>query len=269
MPIFQSERGHLHYEELGCGQPVLLIHGFTNYGLAWAPQLAVLVHAGYRVILPDLHGHGASAPAKSLCTVADLAADMVGLLDHLAVDCAALCGLSLGGMVALQLTLEWPDRVAAAVVANSRSSFVGPEMRAMVDGWTALLLQEDGARKRLRATWPMLVNEPFQNSPTGNAVFEAWARVLEHVPGSSLCHVARGMNRFDLRRGLGSVRAPVLVISGEHDRLFSPDHGRDISSEIAGSKFAVISGAGHLSNLDSPDEFNQLLLTFLAYHWRA
>ena len=165
----------------GSGRPVLLIHGFTNYGLAWAPQLAVLVHAGYRVILPDLHGHGASAPATSLCTVADLAADMVGLLDHLAIDCAALCGLSLGGMVALQLSLERPDRVTAAIVANSRSSFVGPEMRAMVDGWTALLLQEDGARKRLRTTWPMLVNEPFRNSPTGNAVFEAWARVLAHV----------------------------------------------------------------------------------------
>ena len=155
MRIFQSERGHLHYEELGCGQPVLLIHGFTNYGLAWAPQLAVLVHAGYRVILPDLHGHGASAPATSLCTVADLAADMVGLLDHLAVDCAALCGLSLGGMVALQLALEWPDRVAAAVVANSRSSFVGPEMRAMVDGWTALLLQEDGAGQGVGGAWAM------------------------------------------------------------------------------------------------------------------
>src|SRR5262249_17864333 len=88
MPIFQSERGRLHYEELGAGRPVLLIHGFTNYGLAWAPQLAALVHAGYRVILPDLHGHGASAPATSLCTVADLAADMVRLLDPPPVGCA-------------------------------------------------------------------------------------------------------------------------------------------------------------------------------------
>jgi 3-oxoadipate enol-lactonase len=236
----------------------LLIHGFTNYGLAWAPQLAALVHAGYRVILPDLHGHGASAPATSLYTIADLAADMVALLDHLGVGSAALCGLSLGGMVALQLTVERPDRAAATVVANSRSSFVGTEIKAMVDGWIALLLQDDGPLKRLRATWPMLVNERFRNSPPGNAVFEAWARVLTHVPGSSLCHVARGMNRFDLRGSLGGIRAPVLVISGEHDRLFSPDHGRDIRSEIAGSKFAVISGAGHLSNLDSPDQFNRL-----------
>ncbi len=267
MPIFQSERGRLHYEELGTGRPILLIHGFTNYGLAWAPQLAPLVYAGYRVIVPDLHGHGSSAPAKSLCTVADLAADMVALLDHLAVGSAALCGLSLGGMVALQLTLEQPDRVVAAVVANSRSSFVGPEIKAMVDGWIALLLQEDGARKRLHITWPMLVNEGFRNSPTGNAVFESWARVLAQVPGASLCHVARGMNRFDLSGSLGGIRAPVLVTSGEHDRLFSPDHSRDISSEIHGSKFAVILGAGHLSNLDSPDQFNRSLLTFLAENW--
>ena len=54
------------------GRPILLIHGFTNYGLSWAPQLAALVHSGYRVILPDLHGHGASSPATALCTVSDL-----------------------------------------------------------------------------------------------------------------------------------------------------------------------------------------------------
>jgi 3-oxoadipate enol-lactonase len=269
MPLFQSQRGHLHYEQLGTGRPVLLIHGFTNYALAWAPQLAVLVHAGYRVILPDLHGHGASAPATALCTVADLATDMVALLDHLAIDNAAVCGLSLGGMVALQLALERPDRIAAAVVANSRSAFVGPEMTAMVDGWAGLLLQPDGPLKRLHATWPMLANEPFRSSATGSAVFDAWARVLARVPGSSLCHVARGMNQFDLRGRLHGIRAPVLVLSGEHDRLFSPDHGRDINNEIAASRHIVISGAGHLSNLDSPDQFNRLVLAFLADHWSA
>ena len=116
MPIFQSDRGRLHYEELGAGRPILLIHGFTNYGLAWAPQLAALVHAGYRVILPDLHGHGASAPATSLCTVADLAADMVALLDtspSAAQRCAAslsagwsLSSLPLNGRTA-SLPLSW------------------------------------------------------------------------------------------------------------------------------------------------------------------
>jgi 3-oxoadipate enol-lactonase len=267
MPMFQSRRGSLHYEELGTGRPILLIHGFTNYGLAWAPQLAPLVHAGYRVILPDLHGHGASAPATALCTVSDLAADIVELLDHLGVSSAAFCGLSLGGMVALELAIDRPDRVAAAVVANSRPSLVGPEMAAMVDGWTALLLEEDGPVRRLRVTWPMLANEPFRNSASGRAVFEAWARVLANVSGSSLCHVARGMHHFDQRTRLSAIGAPVLVISGEQDRIFSPEYGQVISSEIAGSRHELLLTAGHLSNLDSPDQFNRLLLAFLADHW--
>jgi hypothetical protein len=73
MGIFQLGHHHLHYEDIGQGRPIWLIHCFTN---SWAPQLAALVHSGYRAILPDLYGHGASAPATALCTMSDHAADM-------------------------------------------------------------------------------------------------------------------------------------------------------------------------------------------------
>jgi 3-oxoadipate enol-lactonase len=140
MGIFQASRHRLHYEDLGAGRPVVLIHGFTNYGLSWTPQLAALVHAGYRVILPDLRGHGASAPASALCTVTDLGGDLIELLGHLDIRSAALCGLSLGGMIGLQMAVDQPERVAALVVANSRRSFSDPEATALVDGWSGLLL---------------------------------------------------------------------------------------------------------------------------------
>ena len=144
------------------------------------------------------------------------------------------------------------------------ASFSDPEAIALVDGWTGLFAQPDGPRKRLRATWPVLVNEPFRESAAGRAAFEAWDRVTAVVEGSSLSFVARGMNQFDLRERLGEIRAPVLVISGEHDRLFSVEHGQEIVRGIAGSSSATILGAGHLSNLDTPDQFNRLLLGFLA-----
>jgi 3-oxoadipate enol-lactonase len=264
MAIFQAGRYRLHYEDVGSGRPIVLIHGFTNYGLSWTPQLAGLVHAGYRVILPDLRGHGASTPATALCTVPDLAGDLIELLDHLNLSSAALCGLSLGGMIGLQLAIDHPDGVAALVVANTRPSFSDPEAIALVDGWTSLFLQPDGPRKRLHATWPMLANEPFRESAAGRAAFEAWTGVTAAVAGSSLAFVARGMNQFDLRKRLGQIRAPVLVISGERDRLFSVEHGREIAQGIAGASFATIPGAGHLSNQDTPDQFNRLLLGFLA-----
>jgi 3-oxoadipate enol-lactonase len=267
MAIFESRRGGLHYELFGAGRPIVLIHGFTNFGLSWSPQLSALVHAGYRVILPDLHGHGASQPATALCTVEDLAADMLALLDHLGAGPTVLCGLSLGGMVAQQMAIDRPDRVAAIIVANSRSSFSAPEDTAIVDNWIVLLRQDNGPLERLRTTWPILVNERFRESSSGRAVFDAWARVLAAVPGSSFCHVAQGMTRFDVRGRLATIRVPALLIGGEHDRLFSPDHTREIGNEMAGSTCAVISGAGHLSNLDSSDQFNRLLLDFLASHF--
>jgi 3-oxoadipate enol-lactonase len=220
MGFFRSGRRRLHYEDLGAGPPVVLLHGFTNYGLSWAPQLAAVVHAGYRAILPDLRGHGASAPATELCTVTDLALDIMELLDHLGTGPVVVCGLSLGGMVAMQMALDKPDRIAALVIANSRSSFTDPEMTAMVDTWTGLLLQEDGPLKRLHATWPTLVNASFRESACGHAAFNAWARVLATVEGASLCYVAKGMTEFDLRPRLATIRAPSLIISGEFDRLF-------------------------------------------------
>jgi 3-oxoadipate enol-lactonase len=170
MGIFQLGHHHLHYEDIGQGRPIWLIHCFTN---SWAPQLAALVHSGYRAILPDLYGHGASAPATALCTMSDHAADMFGLLDHVGAGPVALCGLSLGGMVALQMVLDQPDRVAGITVANSQSSFTGPEVMAMVRAWVALFQQEGGPLKRLHATWPTLVNEEFRKSAPGRAAFDA------------------------------------------------------------------------------------------------
>lgn len=139
MGIFQIGRFRLHYEDLGSGRPIVMIHGFTNYGLSWTPQLAALVHSGYRVIVPDLRGHGASTGATALCTVADFANDLIELLDQLDINSAALCGLSLGGMIGLQLAIEQPDRVAALVVANSRASFPTPKRsRLSTDGRACL-----------------------------------------------------------------------------------------------------------------------------------
>ncbi len=263
MPIFHAGRGHMQYETLGSGRPVVLIHGFTNYGLAWAPQLAPLVHGGCRVIVPDLHGHGGSAAATALCTVADFAADLAALLDHLGTAPAVLCGLSLGGMVAQQLALDRPEQVAGLLIANSRASFSGPAMEALVEDWVALFRQDDGPVRRLQATWPHLVNAAFRDSSAGRAAFDAWQRVLTPLPGASLCHVAQGMTRFDLRGRLGAIRVPTLVVSGEHDRLFTPDQAREIAAGIAGAGVEVIPGAGHISSMDSADRFNRLLMMFL------
>lgn len=263
MAFIYSHRGRLHYESIGEGKPIVLIHGFTNFGLSWAQQVPLLVHSGYRVILPDLYGHGLSQPAEQVTTVSDLAEGILALLDHLSVERTVICGLSLGGMVAQQLAIDWPARVEALIIANSRATFAEPALIEAVAGWIKLFEQPDGPRKRLQSTWANMLNESFRQSAAGRATFAAWSQALSEVPGSSLANVARGMNLFDVRHRLGSVRAPALVISGGHDKLFTPEQSREIAEGIPGAEFQLIPDAAHISSLDSPDQFNALLLGFL------
>lgn len=264
MGFFQSRGQRLHYEIHGDGAPVLLIHGFTNHGLAWAPQLSSLIYSGRRAIVPDLAGHGLSQPATTVTSVANLAGDMIALLDHLGIERAVACGLSLGGMVAQQMAVDHAERVSAIIVADSRPSADTPEQVRMVESWVELFERPDGPRRRLESTWPLLVNEAFRTSASGKATFAAWQMVLSRIPGASLSNVARGMRLFNVEKHLPGLRLPTLVIAGEEDRLIPSAASRLTADLVPGARFAVIPGGGHISSLDSPAEFNQLLLGFLA-----
>ena len=262
MPFHVSRGIPLHYEVAGGGPPVLLVHGFTNYGMVWATQAAALVHSGYRVLMPDLAGHGSSGVAEGVTPVADLARDMVALLDELGIERVAVCGLSLGGMVAQQMAVDHAGRVSAMLVANSRAENAG--MRDAVEGWIAEFEGAGGPLARLETTWPMLVNVRFRSSPTGEATLALWRLVLSKVAGRSLANVARGMNAFDVVATLPHVRLPTLVVSGSEDKLIPLHLSRRPAELVPGASFEIIAGGGHISSLDSAAAFNRLLLDFLA-----
>jgi 3-oxoadipate enol-lactonase len=264
MPFYQSRGIKLHYEVIGSGPAILMIHGFTNHGMVWAEQIADLLHAGYRVVMPDLAGHGLSQVADRKTTVDELAQDMISLLDHLAIDSAVVCGLSLGGMVAQYLAADHSARVDALIVANSCVDSTAPDVVAANESWIEMFERPNGPLLRMQAVWPQMLNERYRASPTGLAFLASWKRINGKIPGSSFANVARGLQQFKSVDHLKRVRARSLVIGGEFDRLFPPVVCQEIAILIADAKFAVISGAGHLSSLDSPMEFNELLLGFLA-----
>lgn len=264
MPHFERDGRRLHYEVLGRGDPVMLIHGFTNAGWSWMNQVAALVFAGYSVILPDLRGHGLSDPATDVTTVDDLTRDVIGLLDHLAIKRVSVCGLSLGGMIALTLALEQPQRVERLVVANSRAAFNDPATAKLVAGWVETFCQPGGPLKRFQATWPVMLNAQYRESSVGRATYATWCRLAERHSGSSLANVALGMRAFDVAGRLQGIGHPTLVITGEEDKLFPPAVAREVSDGMANAQFTIIPGAAHISSLDSAEAFNARLLTFLA-----
>jgi 3-oxoadipate enol-lactonase len=263
MPFFQSRGRKLHYETAGSGLPVLMIHGFTNHGMVWAEQIADLIHAGYRVIMPDLAGHGLSQAAEQTTTVEDLTLDMVNLLDHLGIDRTSICGLSLGGMVGQYLAADHPARVNALIVANSCVDSTAPDVVAAIQSWIEMFEKPNGPLLRMQAVWPQMLNERYRASPTAEAFLASWKHINGKIPGSSFANVARGLQQFKSVDRLENVSARTLVISSEFDRLFPPAMCQQVATLIAGARFTVIGGAGHLSSLDSPREFNERVLRFL------
>src|ERR1700761_8574706 len=177
MAYFESRGLKLHYETVGSGPAILLIHGFTNHGMVWAEQITDLVHAGFRVVLPDLAGHGLSQPAERETSVDELTQDMLKLLDHLSIDKAIVCGLSLGGRIAQYLAIDYPERLTAIIVANSCVDNSDPSVAATRNSWIEMFEKPNGPLLRLQMVWPQMLNERYRASPTAAAVLANWTRI--------------------------------------------------------------------------------------------
>lgn len=264
MPFFESRGQKLHYEVLGEGRPLVFLHGVTNYGMVWTPQLSRFLYEGYRIIIPDLAGHGMSQPAKAKTTVPELAVDLAALLDTVNERRAVICGLSLGGMVVQQFACDYPGRVTALIIANSRPNANTPEQIRAVEGWVEILSQPNGPQRRLETMWPRLVSAQFRRTESGHQTFREWHRVAASLSGGSLINVARGFTEFDAREHLPRLKVPSLVIAGELDEIIPAEVSRQSADLIDQAQFSIISGAGHISNVDSAETFTLLCTGFLA-----
>ncbi|WAH35917.1 alpha/beta fold hydrolase [Alicyclobacillus dauci] len=263
MPYFCSDEHIIHYETIGSGKPILLIHGFTNHGFAWFPQISDLVYEGYQVILPDLPGHGMSKPCDRTVTVSGMANLIIQLLGSLHIERTSVCGLSLGGMIVQTLLINHAIHIERAVIANSSSNFTSEQARVNVEGWIQTLIQPNGPERRLENTWTKLVRPSFRDTALGRSVYAAWMNVNRRVDGQALARVANGMKQFDSRTRLPEVTVPTLVIGGRYDELIPAAEAEFIHKQIPNSELVVIEEAGHLSNLDAADQFNLALLSFL------
>jgi 3-oxoadipate enol-lactonase len=217
-----------------------------------------------QAILLDFAGHGASDSPSEPTSVEDLARHALALLDHLDVARAWVCGLSLGGMVAQRMLIDFPRRMLGALVAGAGSTMRMRQVDAIIAGWIDIWRSEDGPVRRLDATWPNLVTPAYSVSPQGRAFYEAWRRVLASLSPDGLIAIASTLSRFDVTRQLASVRVPVLAVGGEHDQLAPPDQVRRIAELVPGGRYELIEAAAHLVNLERPEIFNRLLLELVA-----
>jgi 3-oxoadipate enol-lactonase len=242
----------------GSGPAVVLAHAIGCDHRMWddlRPRLA----ADYRVIAFDARGHGRTAASPRPYSLADLADDVAAALDSVDVAKAHWVGLSMGGMVGQAFALRHPARLDRMVLANTTSSY-GPEGRAMWQA-RAKLVQEGG----LAAIKDLVASRYFSDE------FRAQSpEVVEKVMGRFLETSAEGylgccdaIANLDYSQDLARVRAKTLVIAGGADAGTPPAMSEAIAAKIPGARMAVIPGAAHLSAVEKPAQFAQLVREFL------
>ncbi len=260
MPYLDLESIRMYYTVHGAEgrETVILLHGLGSCGEDWMLQIPVL-EGDYRVLTPDLRGHGQSSLGAGWPTVADMARDVGDLLDALQAGPAHVVGLSLGGAVALQLAVDRPDQVRSLAAVNTFARLrTGLKGLPRVLGRIALVLIGD--MKRVG----QLVAAGIFPRPEQQALREIAAARIAANPRSAYLRVLWAVMRFDLRPRLAEVRAPTLVVAGEADTTVPMQAKRELARRIAGARLAVVPNSGHVTPLDAPQAFNSLLLEFLA-----
>jgi 3-oxoadipate enol-lactonase/4-carboxymuconolactone decarboxylase len=249
----------LHHEVSGPadGPPVVLAGSLGSDLRMWDPQVPALVAAGFRVIRYDHRGHGGSPAPAGPYTLAELASDLVALLDRLDVRRVSLVGLSLGGMVGMWLAENAPARLDRLVLCCT-SAALGPASmwreRAATARTAGMAALADAAVHR----W---VTPAFR---TSEPVTTAWLRemVASHS-GEGYASCCTAIETMDIEADLPSVTAPTLVIAGADDPATPPDHATRIASAIPNARLAVVPGAAHLGNVERPMEFTGLIIDHL------
>ncbi|MCC7104203.1 MAG: alpha/beta fold hydrolase [Chloroflexi bacterium] len=251
------------YDEAGEGTPLLLVHGFQLDRLSWASQVEAF-RGCYRVIAPDLRGHGGTElGAVESISMELFAADLDALLESLAVrEPAVVIGLSLGGFIAQHLVLRHPKRVRALVLADTVATADPPELAERRLRFVAEIVRANSTRSSIDGWYPRLMAP----ASYGRAELVAPLRAMmaRHTP-AGVAATLRGMAaRPDCLRRLGSVTCPTLVVVGELDTLTPPDQAGLIRDVVPGAQLVVLPGIGHLSNYEAPELFNAVVADFLA-----
>ncbi|MBK9128714.1 MAG: alpha/beta fold hydrolase [Phycisphaerales bacterium] len=248
----------LSYEVFGQGSPLLFIHGFPLSGAMWH-EVAGSLPGGWRGIVPDLRGHGQSEATPQV-TIGQFADDLAGLLDAMSERApAVVCGLSMGGIIAMEFYRRYTDRVRALVLCDTRANAETPEGIARREHMAQTALREGTAR----VVDIMIANLFAPSFPAERR--SQWRALMSATPAVGVAAAARALaGRPDSIPTLPEIRVPTLVICGEEDAISPPEMMRAMHALIPDSRFVLISGAGHVPPVEQPNAFAAALGTFLA-----
>lgn len=253
----------VHFVDAGSGStPLVLLHAFPLHSGQWDDQVAAF-SPHRRVVALDLPGFGSTPPIDGVdrATMAGFADVVAGLIDHLGIGPVVAGGLSMGGYVAFALQRRRPDLVAGLVLADTRAGADSPEVAERRRAQQAQVADRGTAELVDTMVGGLLSDETRAQRPE---VVERVRALMAANPADGIIAALGAMKaRPDATAELATIKAPVLVVVGQHDGPSPPAEAEAMADALPDAHLEVIEGAGHLSNLEAPASFNRALATFL------
>lgn len=260
MPVARVRGIEMAFDDVGSGPTVVLLHGFPFNRSMWLDQRHALT-ADYRVITPDLRGHGETTVTPEPATMDEMARDVAELLDGIEVNRFTLGGLSMGGYVALAFYRRFQFRVRALILADTRSQADTNEARLNREQQALKVLAE--GMSGMADDFGKKVLTPTTLAENPEVVERVRQMILKTDPEGAAAAL-RGMAlRPDQTDFLNGIIAPTLILVGAEDQITPIADAELMHREISGSRLEIIDGASHLSNIEHPAEFNRSLKGFM------
>jgi 3-oxoadipate enol-lactonase len=250
-------------EYAGTGEPVLFMHGIGGNRRNWHSQIPAFAKY-FKAIAWDARGYGDSDDYEGALNFNAYADDAVRVLDHFSIDKVDLCGLSMGGRIAMDFAARYPDRLKSLVLCDTHKGFSGlsPEARAAFIASRKEPLINGKEPKDIAGPVAKTLIGPNASQEAYEALVDSMSRLHKE---SYIKSIEASVNS-DVRTDLGNIKAPTLVVVGSADRLTTVDMAKSIAGDIPDSELSIIKDAGHLVNIEEPEQFNTIVIDFLRRH---
>jgi pimeloyl-ACP methyl ester carboxylesterase len=265
------EKGEAHYngqkiywESHGSGDSLILVMGIGYDSTLWGNQVAEF-SKHYRTVIFDNRDVGKSSQAIASYTISDMADDLAGLMDELAIDQAHLLGLSMGGMICQDFALRHANRVNRLILTGTGAAIARAKFDP-ISVWNFVKAHDVDGLTFAAQQFLWLFSEDFRrNHEAVDQTLQLLASNPNPVSAEAYNRQAEAYTSFDVLDQLGQIKAKTIVISGEQDRLTPPWICREVADAIPNAKFKLVSGSGasHALPLERPDDFNKIVLSFL------
>jgi len=255
-----SDGVEIFYELRGSGPPVVLLHPFPCHHEFWNPVAGAL-DSRYRLIVPDLRGHGDSEIGEGPALMQKHAGDVARVLDAAGVGTAAFVGCSIGGYILFEFWRRFRERVTSLALCDTRPQSDTAEGRANRLKAAAAVL-EQGTEPFIESMIPKLMGRTTVG--TRPDLVDGARAMMRKMSAEGICLVLRGMaERPDSVADLKSINVPTLIVIGEEDVLSTVADGELMRQNIAGSQLKVVPKAGHYAPWEQPELVGKVLRQFL------